>query len=1234
VLAAGCGGVDPGSAGARAQRRGAATHTSAAETELPQPVEIAPTGVELSLYAVTDDSGTAGTAAPGAVFSVFSQGEKVRLTLSAASTGTAITPWVVVNVWSPSGARVLDASMRGSAELGQDGTQYYSFDWTVPDDAIPGPYSVSASIRDAGDFATLYDTLAPGPTTGWGSNDIVWNAFFVAADQCTMAHGGCAAIAACASSHGTTSCTCPAGYAGDGTTCADVDECAEDNGGCGPTGQCVNTPGSWACYDNGPGVQLTLHAVTDPSGAPDTSTPGAARTSFAPGSTVRLTLKLYNTGPPVTARVVLTAISPSPGASLVLAGTKVGAAPLDTGATQYFSFDWQVPAGARLGSYAVAASARSASDFTTLYDTLVPGANTGWGTTDTLSGAFQLVSGIGLALYQVTDASGQRDSASPGVAQRSFGPGDTVRMTLRATNTGPTAGVVARMRMVRGDGTVAYEATGAPAVLPAGGTGFYSFDWTVPRDAAQGTYALDASLLDASNPDHVLDAIGPAPGAVAIAFRVVGGVELTLFAITDTGGTAGTANPGTVRDGFAPGETVRITLKAYNSGPPVSPWPFLNVWSPNGSLAFTGVTEALPPLPSFGTQYYSYDWTVPWEAAEGAYAVSASIRQLSSFTTLLDTLTPGPDTGWGTGDTRYGVLTVSRGVSLTLYSVTDDSGTPDTSTPGLSSPAPSGAPAFAPGDRVRITLRLQNSGPPIAPRVVLNLWAPRGTIGRVLDASRKGPLLASGETRYLSFDWTVPPQTPLGAYAVSASARDAAVFSTVFDTLVAGPNTGFGAGDVSADAFEVARLARLAIPRGATGVTSLAWSGTPAGGTWRLTIGRRPGATDVLDTGPTSVTTIALPALPGGPLWAQIWTASERGWISSGPVLFTTEPSWSAPQLTLPQREDGEFDAAKPLEWTPATLAYSYRLAVGTAPGAADLADSGPIQVLRRFLPPLPHGVPLYGRLESALPDRLDVQDFTFQLPDDAAAPTAATQLENARWATAHVRSMAGRDNVPAPYTPLEAEIRRLRLPAAFCSQYAATLLVVLDQMNLTIPSRRLTIGFNPNFFEMHDLDEVYDPDTGRWLVLDALFGVAPRRAADGAWATAEEIQAATTAKQWLDIDYHALHPLAPAVLSGYYLDYPLLFLNVWHRGDEVVWGSGRPVVPFLAPATLTGTSARWLTVQASAAVSLRVDGGARVLTPDGVESTSRVFKARDVTPESGAFTLYEVPRYRFPYAP
>jgi GON domain/Complement Clr-like EGF-like len=41
-------------------------------------------------------------------------------------------------------------------------------------------------------------------------------------------------------------CSCNAGFAGDGTTCTDVDECATANGGC--EADCANTAGSFECF--------------------------------------------------------------------------------------------------------------------------------------------------------------------------------------------------------------------------------------------------------------------------------------------------------------------------------------------------------------------------------------------------------------------------------------------------------------------------------------------------------------------------------------------------------------------------------------------------------------------------------------------------------------------------------------------------------------------------------------------------------------------------------------------------------------------------------------------------------------------------------------------------------------------------------------------------------------------------------------------------------------------------
>ena len=41
-------------------------------------------------------------------------------------------------------------------------------------------------------------------------------------DECQTNNGGCSAVASCTNTEGGFTCTCPSGYAGDGTTCSGV----------------------------------------------------------------------------------------------------------------------------------------------------------------------------------------------------------------------------------------------------------------------------------------------------------------------------------------------------------------------------------------------------------------------------------------------------------------------------------------------------------------------------------------------------------------------------------------------------------------------------------------------------------------------------------------------------------------------------------------------------------------------------------------------------------------------------------------------------------------------------------------------------------------------------------------------------------------------------------------------------------------------------------------------------
>ncbi|GAB5547708.1 MAG: hypothetical protein SangKO_074680 [Sandaracinaceae bacterium] len=78
-------------------------------------------------------------------------------------------------------------------------------------------------------------------------------------NECVAGLDDCVALATCADptvALGDWTCTCPAGYAGDGrspgTGCSDVNECAAGTDDCDVNATCTNTVGSFTCACNGP----------------------------------------------------------------------------------------------------------------------------------------------------------------------------------------------------------------------------------------------------------------------------------------------------------------------------------------------------------------------------------------------------------------------------------------------------------------------------------------------------------------------------------------------------------------------------------------------------------------------------------------------------------------------------------------------------------------------------------------------------------------------------------------------------------------------------------------------------------------------------------------------------------------------------------------------------------------------------------------------------------------------
>ncbi len=68
-------------------------------------------------------------------------------------------------------------------------------------------------------------------------------------DECLANNGGCDSLTVCTNSRGGRTCgSCPAGFSGSGESqCSDIDECLASNGGCDPLTTCTNNPGGRAC---------------------------------------------------------------------------------------------------------------------------------------------------------------------------------------------------------------------------------------------------------------------------------------------------------------------------------------------------------------------------------------------------------------------------------------------------------------------------------------------------------------------------------------------------------------------------------------------------------------------------------------------------------------------------------------------------------------------------------------------------------------------------------------------------------------------------------------------------------------------------------------------------------------------------------------------------------------------------------------------------------------------------
>ena len=172
-----------------------------------------------------------------------------------------------------------------------------------------------------------------------------------------------------------------------------------------------------------------------------------------------------------------------------------------------------------------------------------------------------------------------------------------------------------------------------------------SYSWETDN-ISPGTYNIGCSAYDADG--FLYDY---APGAVTIAGAY--NIELTLYRISDTDDTPNDDTPGTEKTSFIPGETVRVTMKAENTGASAPVQCVLNIMGPSGTpwydshaLGEDNTTDS--PLNNGEMDYYSFDWTIPDDFTDfGDFDLGGSIRNLTTFDDLYETTCNGSNTGFG-----------------------------------------------------------------------------------------------------------------------------------------------------------------------------------------------------------------------------------------------------------------------------------------------------------------------------------------------------------------------------------------------------------------------------------------------------------------------------------------------------------------------------------------------------------------------------------------------------------
>jgi hypothetical protein len=417
------------------------------------------------------------------------------------------------------------------------------------------------------------------------------------------------------------------------------------------------------------------------------------------------------------------------------------------------------------------------------------------------------------------------------------------------------------------------------------------------------------------------------------------------------------------------------------------------------------------------------------------------------------------------------------------------------------------------------------------------------------------------------------------------------------------------------------RLGALGVPA----LTTVEWNRVVGADEFRLFLGSSLGAADYLDSGPTNELALDSVALPAESLvYARIHARVAGQWLSSDSI-FTTESTPTPAELLTPTPgQQTGWDAGYGFEWTHAPLARSYELKLGSSRGTDDIVHASGLRATRRIVRNLPAGATLYGTLTTHFYDgSAQSQDFSFSVAQGLTGVDADDALAAGLWATAWIRGMADADNQPDPTSVLADLVRARGNTGAFCTDYSAAMFDVMTDVGADIPLRYLNVCLNPNGFDCHTLIEAYYAPSDRWIVLDPTFGMTVGDAQTAKLAAASDIHQAVRNLAWDSVDYLFLTNYGDQFATSYYLDYPLLYLNVYlPDGSGYVTGDPPSVSPYFEyrGSSVSGAPDAYALQcpLGKSSVSAAVDGRPLTLQCTSPDRFTRVFHAGSVSAQDG----------------